>query len=54
VTLSDSVEATGLPRVTLVATPAPRSVWEEAFKADPLALETQSPAWTDAMCQGRI
>jgi hypothetical protein len=31
-------------------TPAPRDAWEEALRADPLALETQSPAWVDAMC----
>lgn len=30
--------------------PAPREVWEEALRSDPAALETQSPAWTDAMC----
>src|SRR2546427_127777 len=30
--------------------PAPRDAWEEALRADPLALETQSPAWIDAMC----
>jgi CelD/BcsL family acetyltransferase involved in cellulose biosynthesis len=39
--------------IRLVASPAPRPVWEEVLKADPLALETQSPAWTDAMCEGR-
>jgi len=31
--------------------PAPRSAWEEALGADPLALETQGPAWSDAMCE---
>ncbi len=25
--------------------PASRDAWEEALRADPLALETQSPAW---------
>jgi CelD/BcsL family acetyltransferase involved in cellulose biosynthesis len=38
--------------VSLVARPAPRAVWEAVFQADPWALETQSPAWTDAMCDG--
>ena len=36
--------------VRLVASPAPRVVWESAFQADAWALETQSPAWADAMC----
>ena len=30
--------------------PAPRDAWAEVLRADPLALETQSPAWIDAMC----
>src|SRR6266705_4780866 len=30
--------------------PAPRYAWEEVFQSDHLALETQSPAWADAMC----
>jgi CelD/BcsL family acetyltransferase involved in cellulose biosynthesis len=40
--------------ITLIrtASPAPREAWEEALRADPLALETQSPAWADAMCEG--
>jgi len=36
--------------LVLAATPAPRDAWEEVLRADPLALETQSPTWTDAMC----
>src|SRR5260370_28942419 len=32
--------------------PAPRDAWWDVFQADPYALETQSPAWTDAMCDG--
>ena len=32
--------------------PAPRDAWWEVLRADPYALETQSPAWTDAMCDG--
>ena len=32
--------------------PAPRDAWREVLEADPYALETQSPAWTDAMCDG--
>lgn len=35
-----------------VYSPAPRDAWEEAFRTDPYALETQSPAWTDAVCDG--
>jgi hypothetical protein len=30
--------------------PAPRDAWEVVLRSDPLALETQSPAWTDAAC----
>jgi hypothetical protein len=33
-----------------VVSPAPRVAWNEALDGDPSALETQSPAWTDAMC----
>jgi hypothetical protein len=33
-----------------MVSPAPRAVWEEALRSDPAALETQSPAWSDAMC----
>ena len=33
-----------------LVSPAPRAVWDEALCGDPAALETQSPAWTDAMC----
>ena len=36
--------------ITRMASPAPRAVWEEALRSDPAALETQSPAWSDAMC----
>ena len=31
-------------------TPAPRDAWEVVLRSDPLALESQSPAWTDAAC----
>jgi hypothetical protein len=31
--------------------PAPRDVWEDALSRDPFALESQSPAWADAMCR---
>jgi CelD/BcsL family acetyltransferase involved in cellulose biosynthesis len=34
-----------------VASPAPRAVWDEMMRGDPSALETQAPAWTDAMCE---
>ena len=45
-------ETTDLVGIELVhrASPAPRDEWEEVLRADPLALETQSAAWTDAMC----
>jgi hypothetical protein len=32
--------------------PAPRDAWQDVLRADPFALETQSPEWTDAMCDG--
>ena len=35
---------------TGVVSPAPRAVWDDALRSDPAALETQSPAWSDAMC----
>src|SRR5438128_1783366 len=38
--------------MSLVVRPAPRDAWREVLQADPYALETQSPAWTDAMCDG--
>src|SRR5260370_34680552 len=41
--------ATGMNLIDSIS-PAPRDAWEEALRADPLALETQSPAWIDAMC----
>jgi len=40
------------PAMNSVISPAPRDAWDEVFQADPFALETQSPAWTDAMCDG--
>lgn len=33
-----------------VVSPAPRGIWAELLHSDPLALETQSPDWADAMC----
>src|SRR5882762_5859114 len=30
--------------------PAPRDAWEVVLRSDPNALESQSPAWTDAAC----
>ena len=36
--------------ITRVTCPAPRAVWHDAMRSDPAALETQSPAWSDAMC----
>jgi len=36
--------ATGTKLIDSVS-PAPRDGWEEALRADPLALETRSPAW---------
>lgn len=40
-------------KIVASVTPAPREAWEAAFAADPLALETQSPSWADAMCAQR-
>src|SRR5437764_1426905 len=37
-------------KIVNIISPAPRDAWEEVLRSDPLALETQSPAWADAMC----
>jgi len=37
-------------KIVNTISPAPRDTWEEVLQSDPLALETQSPAWADAMC----
>lgn len=37
-------------KIVNIFSPAPRDAWEEVLRSDPLALETQSPAWADAMC----
>ena len=34
-----------------VISPAPRDIWDNVLAEDPFALESQSPAWTDALCQ---
>src|SRR2546421_6087150 len=41
--------ARGPATIGHVLSPAPRDAWEEVLRSDPFALETQSPAWTDAM-----
>jgi hypothetical protein len=41
----------GSPQISVMS-PAPRDAWQTALGADPYALETQSPAWSDAMCDG--
>jgi hypothetical protein len=35
---------------TTAISPAPRDAWEVVLRSDPLALESQSPAWKDAAC----
>ena len=37
-------------KIVNIISPAPRDAWEEVLRSDPFALETQSPAWADAMC----
>jgi CelD/BcsL family acetyltransferase involved in cellulose biosynthesis len=37
-------------KIVNTISPAPRGAWEEVFLSDHFALETQSPAWADAMC----
>lgn len=37
-------------KIVNTISPAPRDAWEEVLRSDHLALETQSPAWADAMC----
>lgn len=46
-TVRTNGQRVGIRRVTR---PAPREIWTSVLSADPLALETQSPAWADAMC----
>jgi hypothetical protein len=33
-----------------LTTPVPRDIWDSVLASDPFALESQSPAWTDAAC----
>ena len=37
-------------KIVNTISPAPRDTWEEVLLSDPLALETESPTWADAMC----
>ena len=37
-------------KIVNIISPVPRDAWEEVLRSDPLALETQSPAWADAIC----
>jgi CelD/BcsL family acetyltransferase involved in cellulose biosynthesis len=36
-----------------VVSPAPRAAWREVLDADPFALPTQTPEWTDWLCRAR-
>lgn len=35
-----------------VISPAPRNLWEQEFKADPMAVPYQSPRWFEGLCAG--
>ena len=37
-------------KIVKIISPAPKDAWEQVRRSDPFALETQSPAWADAMC----
>ena len=37
-------------RALEIVSPAPRAIWNDVAAADPHALVTQTPAWTDALC----
>ena len=51
-TLLPSAEAEpGLLRGVRVVSPAPRGAWTAALDADPLAVPTQTPEWTDFTCR---
>ncbi|MGY1682937.1 GNAT family N-acetyltransferase [Geodermatophilus sp. SYSU D01176] len=51
---SSSVPSGGSPAHDVhVVTPAPRDVWRQLLSADPGALPTQTPEWTDWLCHGR-
>jgi hypothetical protein len=39
-----------MSEISQVVSPAPRAMWDDALRSDPAALETQSPAWSEAMC----
>ena len=36
-----------------VVSPAPRAAWREVLHADPTALPSQTPQWTDWLCRTR-
>jgi len=40
-----------LRRPPVVTEPAPRDAWRSLAEADPAALVTQTPAWTDVLCR---
>src|SRR5207302_6936945 len=40
------------PMMSPPISPALRDAWHVVHQTDPYALESQSPAWTDAMCDG--
>ncbi|RFU22376.1 GNAT family N-acetyltransferase [Geodermatophilus marinus] len=42
-----------LRREVSVVSPAPRDVWRQALAADPSALPSQTPEWTDWLCRTR-
>ncbi len=46
-------QARGNPGDVHVVSPAPRDVWRELLAADPTALPTQTPQWTDWLCRTR-
>jgi CelD/BcsL family acetyltransferase involved in cellulose biosynthesis len=45
--------ARDVPGDVHVVSPAPRDAWRSALRADPTALPTQTPEWTDWLCRTR-
>jgi hypothetical protein len=48
--LVDPLDNRASVKLVNVLSPAPRDAWEKVFRSDPFALESQSPAWADALC----
>jgi hypothetical protein len=50
VTVTRGPSVSGPARVVLVASPAPRDVWDRLIASDPRSLPSQTPPWLDVVC----